>query len=161
MRINFQVYFFENLRIYLLLQVITRVNYGQSVSISGLAGAVSLAGAGDGLWSIEGGNWQIAAGLINSSHVELHLQEEIESISYLGDHYELNSTNGNSYPCEVTVIATPLDEQNISFTPSISIPNRSLHHTHATFVRGFLNPVSILRITFIIPNSFGYGLPIS
>lgn len=143
------------------MQVITRVNYGQSVSISGLAGAVSLAGAGDGLWSIEGGNWQIAAGLINSSHVELHLQEEIESISYLGDHYELNSTNGNSYPCEVTVIATPLDEQNISFTPSISIPNRSLHHTHATFVRGFLNPVSILRTTFIIPNSFGYGLPIS
>ncbi|XP_058227029.1 farnesylcysteine lyase [Rhododendron vialii] len=123
-----------------LVTVITRVNYGQSVSISGLAGAVSLAGAGDGLWSIEGGNWQIVAGLINSSHVELHLREEIESISYLGDHYELNSTNGNSYPCEVTVIATPLDEQNISFTPSISIPNRSLHHTHATFVRGFLNP---------------------
>lgn len=123
-----------------LVTVITRINYGQSVSISGLAGAVSLAGAGDGLWSIEGGNWQIAAGLINSSHVELHLHEEIESISYLGDHYELNSTEGNSYACEVTVIATPLDEQNISFNPSISIPNRNLHHTHATFVRGFLNP---------------------
>lgn len=151
--------FFVNFKIKFLWQVITRINYGQSVSISGLAGAVSLAGAGDGLWSIEGGNWQIAAGLINSSHVELHLHEEIESISYLGDHYELNSTEGNSYACEVTVIATPLDEQNISFNPSISIPNRNLHHTHATFVRGFLNPVSLIETTFITHNSFVYGLP--
>ena len=126
------------------MQVITRVNYGQSVFISGLAGAVSLAGSGGGLWSIEGGNWQMAAGLINSSHVELHLHEEIESISYLGDYYELNSTKGNSYTCEVTVIATPLDELHIHLAPAISVPKRKLQHTHATFVRGFLNPVSIL-----------------
>ncbi|GFY93857.1 farnesylcysteine lyase [Actinidia rufa] len=122
-----------------LVTVITRINYGQSVSISGLAGAVSLAGSGGGLWSIVGGNWQMAAGLINSSRVTLHLHEEIESISYLGDHYELNSTEGNSYQCDVTVVATPLDELNIRFTPKISIPMRKLQHTHATFVRGFLN----------------------
>ncbi|THG07376.1 hypothetical protein TEA_000376 [Camellia sinensis var. sinensis] len=120
--------------------VITRINYGQSVSISGLAGAVSLAGSGGGLWAVEGGNWQMAAGLINTSDVELHLNEEIASISYLGDYYELNSTNGNSYTCDITVVATPLDEINIRFTPTFLIPNRQLQHTHATFVRGFLNP---------------------
>ncbi|THG22343.1 farnesylcysteine lyase-like [Camellia sinensis] len=123
-----------------LVTVITRINYGQSVSISGFAGAVSLAGSGGGLWAVEGGNWQMAAGLINTSDVELHLNEEIASISYLGDYYELNSTNGNSYTCDITVVATPLDEINIRFTPAFLIPNRQLQHTHATFVRGFLNP---------------------
>ncbi|KAL0378171.1 UNVERIFIED_CONTAM: Farnesylcysteine lyase [Sesamum radiatum] len=123
-----------------LVTVITRINYGQSVNISGLAGAVSLAGSGGGLWSVEGGNWQMAAGLINRSDVVLHLHEEIESISYLGDVYELNSTKGKSYNCQVTVVATPLDELNILFNPAISIPPRKLQHTHATFVRGLLNP---------------------
>lgn len=52
--------------------------------------------------------------------------------------------------CEVTAIATPLDELNIQFTPPISIPERHLQHTHATFVRGLLNPVSILSIMNII-----------
>lgn len=123
-----------------LATVITRINYGQSVNISGLAGAVSLAGSGGGLWAIEGGNWQMAAGLINRSDVALHINEEIKSISYLGGFYELNSSKGNSYKCEVTVVATPLDEVPISFSPAISIPERKLQHTHATFVRGLLNP---------------------
>lgn len=123
-----------------LVTVITRINYGQSVSISGLAGAVSLAGAGGDLWAVEGGNFQMAAGLINSSDVTLHLNEQIESVSYLGDLYELNSTKGKTYACEVTVVATPLDELSIQFFPEISIPQRKLQHTHATFIRGLLNP---------------------
>lgn len=123
-----------------LVTIITRINYGQSLSISGLAGAVSLAGSGAGLWAVEGGNWQMAAGLINRSDVALHLREEIESISYLGEYYELNSTKGNSYVCQITVVATPLDELNLHFSPLISIPQRKLQHTHATFVRGALNP---------------------
>lgn len=124
-----------------LVTVITRINYGQSVNISGLAGAVSLAGSGGGLWAVEGGNWQMAAGLINTSDVELHLHEEIDSISYLGEYYELNSTKGNSYSCEVAVVATPLDESSIQFSPPVSVPTRQLQHTHATFVRGLVNHV--------------------
>ncbi|XP_028766094.1 farnesylcysteine lyase-like [Neltuma alba] len=123
-----------------LVTVITRINYGQSVYISGLAGTVSLAGSGGGLWSIKGGNWQMAAGLINQSDVALHLHEEIESIADLGDFYELNSTKGNSYVCEVAVVATPLDESNIQLFPQTSISKRKTQHTHATFVRGLLNP---------------------
>ncbi|KAM5577854.1 farnesylcysteine lyase [Rosa sericea] len=124
-----------------LVTVITRINYGQSVSMSGLGGAVSLAGSGGGLWSIKGGNWQMASGLIDRSDVALHLHEEIESISSIGDYYELNSTMGSSYTCDVAVVATPLDELNVQFTPSVSIPKRELQHTHATLVRGLLNPV--------------------
>lgn len=138
------------------LQVITRINYGQNVSISGLAGAVSLAGSDSGLWSVEGGNWQLAAGLIRHSNASLHLHEEISSVSYTGGLYELNSTKGNSYSCDITVVATPLDEIKISFTPPISIPKRRLQHTHATFVRGLLNPVSIQSIIFFpqLPREF-------
>ncbi|KAM7519380.1 hypothetical protein LguiB_018342 [Lonicera macranthoides] len=122
-----------------LVTVITRINYGQNVSMSGLAGAVSLAGSGGDLWSVKGGNWQMAAGLINRSDVILHLHEEIESITFLGESYELNSTKEKSYLCDVTVVATPLDELNIRFSPEISIPERKLQHTYATFVRGLLN----------------------
>ncbi|GKC45335.1 farnesylcysteine lyase [Tanacetum coccineum] len=120
--------------------VITRINYGQSVLMSGLAGAVSLAGSGGDLWAVEGGNWQMAAGLLNRSDVTLHLQEEISSVTNLGGFYELNSTNGNSYTCQVAVVATPLDELNIQFSPQISIPERKLQHTYTTFIRGLLNP---------------------
>ncbi|KAL2498518.1 Farnesylcysteine lyase [Abeliophyllum distichum] len=139
-----------------LVTVITRINYGQSVNISGLAGAVSLAGSGGGLWSIEGGNWQMAAGLINRSDVVLHLHEEIESVSYLGDVYVLNSTKGKSYNCGVTVVATPLDELNIDFNPRISVPPRKLQHTHATFVRGLLSPAYFgLNLLSDIPDLVG------
>ncbi|GMG99825.1 hypothetical protein Nepgr_001665 [Nepenthes gracilis] len=124
-----------------LVTVITRINYGQSVTMSGLAGSIALAGSGGNLWAVEGGNWQMAAGLINISRVALHLHEEIETISNLGESYELNSTKGNSYSCEVAVVATPLDELNIQFTPPISIPERKLQHTHTTFIRGLLNPI--------------------
>ncbi|KAK1413512.1 hypothetical protein QVD17_35286 [Tagetes erecta] len=131
---------FSPLLIEELITVITRINYGQSVKISGLAGAVSLAGSGGDLWSVEGGNWQMAAGLINRSDVTLHLQEEISSVTNAGGFYELNSTNGNSYTCQITVVATPLDELDIQFTPEIYIPERKLQHTYTTFVRGLLNP---------------------
>lgn len=127
--------------------------------MSGLAGAVSLAGSGGGLWSIKGGNWQMAAGLINRSDVALHLHEEIESISFLKEYYELNSTQGKSYICEVAVVATPLDELNIQFIPPVSIPKRKLQHTHTTFVRGLLNPVSTLAISCIsLLCSFMFGI---
>ncbi|RDX61031.1 Farnesylcysteine lyase, partial [Mucuna pruriens] len=139
-----------------LVTVITRINYGQSVNMSGLGGAVSLAGSGGGLWSIEGGNWQMAAGLLNKSDVALHLHEEIKSVADRGDYYELNSTKGNSYKCEIAVVATPLDELDIQFIPPISIPQRKLQHTHATFVRGLLNPAYFgLKAVTKIPDLVG------
>ncbi|CAI0428067.1 unnamed protein product [Linum tenue] len=139
-----------------LVSVITRINYGQSCHISGLAGAVSLAGSGGGLWAVEGGNWQMAAGLINISDVELHLSERISSISKLPEYYELNSTTGNSYICNVTVIASPLDELKIQFTPLISVPERKLQHTYTTFIRGLLNPAYFgLRAVSDLPELVG------
>ena len=134
------------------LQVITRINYGQSPRITGLAGAVSLAGSESGLWAVKGGNWQLAAGLLKTSKATLHLQEGIDSITDAGDYYVLRSNTGSEYNCTVTVVATPLDEVNITFSPPISIPPRKMEHTHATFVRGLLNPVSLrlLALLFLV-----------
>ena len=48
-----------------LAEAICLVNYGQSVSeLRAFVGAVSLAGAGDDLWAIDGGNRLIAERLL-------------------------------------------------------------------------------------------------
>ncbi|XP_072998451.1 farnesylcysteine lyase [Typha latifolia] len=139
-----------------LVTVITRINYGQSVSISGLAGAVSLAGSDSGLWAVDGGNWQLAAGLLDNTNATLHLNEGIDSIADVGDYYVLKSTNGNQYNCEVTVVATPLDELNITFDPPISVPPRKLQHTYTTFIRGILDPMYFgLKSASEIPDLVG------
>ncbi|CAN6250803.1 unnamed protein product, partial [Urochloa humidicola] len=139
-----------------LVTVITRINYGQSTHISGLAGAVSLAGSESGLWAVKGGNWQLVAGLLKTSNANLHLQEGIDSITDAGDYYVLRSNTGSEYNCTVTVVATPLDEVNITFNPPISIPPRKMQHTHTTFVRGLLNPGYFgLNSTSSIPELIG------
>ncbi|XP_078179315.1 farnesylcysteine lyase [Carex rostrata] len=123
-----------------LVTVITRINYGQSVAMSGLAGAVALAGSNADLWSVKGGNYLLAKGLLELTNPNLHLHEGIESISDKGDHYVLASDKGKEYECDVTVIATPLDEVNITFVPPVSLPSRRMQHTYTTFIRGLLNP---------------------
>eukprot|EP00252_Welwitschia_mirabilis_P008824 TRINITY_DN21028_c0_g1_i1.p1 TRINITY_DN21028_c0_g1~~TRINITY_DN21028_c0_g1_i1.p1 ORF type:complete len:487 (+),score=50.16 TRINITY_DN21028_c0_g1_i1:243-1703(+) len=139
-----------------LITVIMRINYGQDVHISGLAGAVSMCGSGNGLWSVEGGNWQMASGLIDKANVSLHLEEEVVSISFKKTDYELDTSKGKIYKCATVVIATPLDELNISFKPPISIHKRYLQHTHTTFVRGLLNPEYFgLKATATLPDLIG------
>nr|CAD1838775.1 unnamed protein product [Ananas comosus var. bracteatus] len=116
-----------------LVTVITRVNYGQSVSISGLAGAVSLAGSESGLWAVKGGNRLLATGLIKHANATLHLHEEIISISDAEGYYVLKSAQGNEYNCDVT-----------------------LQHTYTTFVRGLLNPKYFgLKSALEIPDLVG------
>ncbi|KAJ3681478.1 hypothetical protein LUZ60_015967 [Juncus effusus] len=123
-----------------IVTVITRINYGQSTSMSGLAGAVALAGSNSELWAVKGGNFQLAEGLIKLTNSTVHLKEEIELISDQGDFYLLKSNKGSEYNCDVAVVAMPLDEVNITILPSVEIPSRSMQHTFTTFVRGLLNP---------------------
>ena len=54
------------------------------MDISGLAGVVSLCWPGGGLWSMEGGNWEMAAGLTDQEKVSLHLHKDVASISLKG-----------------------------------------------------------------------------
>jgi prenylcysteine oxidase/farnesylcysteine lyase len=120
-----------------------RINYGQSTNISGMAGAVSLCGSGAEFWAVEGGNWKIAEGLIRNSNASLTLNDEVSSIVAAdAGGYELGTVSGRSSFCDAVVLAAPLDENNIEFKPPILVPERHSQHTHATFVRGLINPVS-------------------
>lgn len=126
------------------LQITMRINYGQNVSISGLAGGVSLAGAQGGLWAVIGGNWQLADGLIRRSNASLSLNHKVLSVTAVGDRYLLGSEGGTT-TCDAVIIATSLDESKIIFTPSVNIVKRHMQHTYTTFVRGLLNPVQSLK----------------
>lgn len=124
-----------------LVTVIMRINYGQSKKISGMAGAVSLCGSGANFWAVEGGNWKLAAGLINQSNASLYLNESVSSITALDDGYKVGTASGRDDKfCDAVLLATSLDESEIAFSPPISIPTRQMQHTHTTFVRGVINP---------------------
>jgi prenylcysteine oxidase/farnesylcysteine lyase len=110
-----------------------RINYGQNVSISGLAGGVSLAGA-------QGGLWAVVDGLIRYTNASLSLNHKVLSVTAVGDGYLLGFEGGTT-TCDAVVVATSLDESKISFSPSINIVKRHMQHTYTAFVRGLLNPV--------------------
>lgn len=121
-----------------------RINYGQSKEISGMAGAVSLCGSGADFWAVEGGNWKMADGLIDHSNASLYLNESVSSITAVDDGYNVGTASGAGKFCDAVILATSLDESQIEFSPPISIPKRQMQHTHTTFVRGIINPVSFL-----------------
>ncbi|KAI5073677.1 hypothetical protein GOP47_0011690 [Adiantum capillus-veneris] len=123
-----------------LVTVIMRINYGQSKSISGMAGAVSLCGSGGNFWAIEGGNWKMAAGLVEFSNASLLLNGKVTSVVAVDGGYEVGISSGERRFCNAVILATSLDESQIEFTPPVSIPKRHMQHTHATFVRGIINP---------------------
>lgn len=118
-----------------------RINYGQNVSISGLAGGVSLAGAQGGLWAVVGGNWQLADGLIRHANASLSLNHEVVSVTAVDEKYEVGFEGGGAVTCDAVVMAASLDESKILFTPPVNLLQRRMQHTFTTFVRGLLNPV--------------------
>eukprot|EP00249_Psilotum_nudum_P002498 c15569_g1_i1 orf=273-1718(-) len=122
-----------------LATVIMRINYGQNMSISGMAGAVSLCGSGENFWAVEGGNWQLAAGLIRHSNASVFVNETVVSVSRNEGHYEVGLVSGSLRTCDAVILATSLDENHIKFSPPISIPDRRMQHTFTTFVRGLIN----------------------
>ncbi|CAI5483245.1 unnamed protein product [Closterium sp. Yama58-4] len=64
-----------------LVTMITRVQYGQNATISGLPGAVGLCGTGSELWKVRGGNWQLAEGAIRLANASLHLHSRVARIT--------------------------------------------------------------------------------
>ncbi|CAL1573174.1 unnamed protein product [Knipowitschia caucasica] len=130
---------------------IMRVNYGQNVSIPAFVGAVSLAGAQNNLWSVEGGNKLVCSGLIKTANANLH-QAQVTSIAPVtsGDtlQYRLSftsETDSGSDLYDIVVLATPLQESVQSgitfedFSPPFDQLPGYYHSTVATIVHGYLN----------------------
>lgn len=132
-----------------------RVDYGQGVNINGFVGAVSLAGAGSGLWSVKGGNKLVCTGLIYASKADV-IAGTVVSIEpktrkrSTGDPVNLyhvtydtpSGQTGDIY--DIVVIAAPLNRKiaNITFknfSPPVPEFSNPYQQTVATFVHGRLN----------------------
>ncbi|KAJ0061634.1 hypothetical protein NL108_005778, partial [Boleophthalmus pectinirostris] len=133
---------------------IMRVNYGQNVSIPAFVGAVSLAGAQNNLWSVEGGNKLVCSGLLKMANANLH-KAHITSVSPVKSGmlplfsiqrvcYTSETTSGSDL-YDIVVLATPLQESVQSgikfedFTPPFDQLPGYYHSTVATIVHGYLN----------------------
>eukprot|EP00850_Spirogloea_muscicola_P025777 SM004252S15741 [mRNA] locus=s4252:14:1175:- [translate_table: standard] len=123
-------------------QAVTRIQYGQSTQLNALACSVALVGTGGELWAVEGGNWQIPAGLARLSNASLHFSHAVRTIRWLPtkEAYTLTLDSDESYSCDAIILAAPLEEAALEIVPAVSVPKRSYHHMHVTFVRGFLHP---------------------
>ncbi|KAF1378411.1 hypothetical protein PFLUV_G00190270 [Perca fluviatilis] len=134
-----------------VIEPIMRVNYGQNVSIPAFVGAVSLAGAQNNLWAVEGGNKLVCSGLLKMANANL-LQAQVNSISpvYSGEEpqYQLSFTTASETRSElydIVVLATPLQAsvrsgvQFHGFTPPFDELPGNYHSTVATIVHGYLN----------------------
>ncbi|XP_048369091.1 prenylcysteine oxidase 1 isoform X2 [Sphaerodactylus townsendi] len=140
-----------------IVTAVMRVNYGQGITINGFVGAVSLAGADSGLWSVEGGNKLVCTGLLYASKAQLisgaviSIEEKTREKGRSGGGavklYEVtyNSTSGlqrDAY--DIVLIAAPLVRKNanitfLNFSPPISEFSNPYHQTVVTFVHGHIN----------------------
>ncbi|KAF3841022.1 hypothetical protein F7725_006884 [Dissostichus mawsoni] len=129
-----------------VIEPVMRVNYGQNVSIPAFVGAVSLAGAQNNLWAVEGGNKLVCSGLLKMANANL-LQAQVNSISplYSGEapQYQLSFTTASETKSElydIVVLATPLQAsvrsgvQFQGFTPPFDELPGNYHSTVATTV---------------------------
>uniref|UniRef100_T1IKD7 Prenylcysteine lyase domain-containing protein n=1 Tax=Strigamia maritima TaxID=126957 RepID=T1IKD7_STRMM len=149
-----------------------RVNYGQSTNINAFVGAASLAAAQPSLWSVEGGNYQLAEGALNLSKANL-IPAKVSAVTLLsGGTYKISTTspeNSVDKEYDIVVVAAPQtkDLRSISFN-GFSEPFDDkffgrYHQTIATFVEGIVNsshfgsqlqlaiPDGIISINFNLP----------
>jgi prenylcysteine oxidase/farnesylcysteine lyase len=148
-------YGLSNLIIDELVTFIMRINYGQNVSISGMAGGVSLCGSGGDLWAVEGGNWQIPEGLIRYTNASLHLKSRVVSVTLEDSGYIVELESGGTKACDTVILATSLDESKIEINPKVKLPQRSMQHTYTTFIRGLLNAEYFGMSSDTIPDLIG------
>ncbi|KAM8834775.1 prenylcysteine oxidase 1-like [Synchiropus picturatus] len=134
-----------------IIAPVMRVNYGQNVSIPAFVGAVSLAGAQNNLWAVEGGNKLVCSGLLKTANANL-LRAQVGAISSVlsGDaqQYQLSfsaAAGSASELYDIVVLATPLQDGVGSgvlfqdFSPASHPQEGSYHSTVATIVHGYLN----------------------
>lgn len=115
-----------------------RNTYSQNLSMHALAGAVSIAGSGDDLFSIAGGNEQLCAAAMKLSCARVMYGAPVSAIRRTGRHFTLDFATGapSAAGFDAVVVATPLELTDIAFH-NISLRRgaslrRSYQHTHVT-----------------------------
>ncbi|XP_046546131.1 prenylcysteine oxidase-like isoform X2 [Haliotis rubra] len=147
---------FSDIFIQEMVHAIMRNNYGQSVAMPAFVGAVSMAGAQPGLWSVKGGNKLVPekllkksnANLISAKVTQILLQKDGEGVtyevSYKTPNPESKDQEENAREYDIVVIATPLptgqtDIKFEDFSQPLPFPDFKMHETVALFVQGHLN----------------------
>lgn len=131
-----------------LLSAIVRVNYGQDVSsMNALSGAIALAGSGDALWAVDGGNVRIVDGLLRSAGVSVHRAAAVDRVlvrDSVAKRYAVWA-GGKEHACDAVALCAPFENANISvpdaFREKMDV-GRTFHRTVATFVQGRLNTLT-------------------
>ena len=124
-----------------LVQASTRVNYGQNLGlIHGVETMVCM--STDGAMSVQGGNWRIFHGMVNSSDADLKLQTAVTALSRDDDSQEWTVTykselKGGAVKEEIydaVVLAGPLQYAHLAIEPALEktpdvIPYAAVHVT--------------------------------
>uniref|UniRef100_UPI00358FF787 prenylcysteine oxidase-like n=1 Tax=Myxine glutinosa TaxID=7769 RepID=UPI00358FF787 len=169
---------------------VIRTNYGQGTNISAFVGAVALAGAQSGLWSVEGGNKLMCFSLMYAAKARL-LTARVTSIAFKkrprkkgseANVYEViyETASGQSRDVyDMVFVCTPLhtDHPPISFSgvePFVGHFPGSYQQIFATFVHGTVNasyfnyetkfPISAVFTTstdLVFFNSIGMLTPVN
>jgi len=132
-----------------LVRVATRVNYGQMPGeMDAFVGTISLAGAVDGLWSVEGGNYRIPEKLISLANAHLR-KKKVSEVKKIDDKFHLLISDEHDQKEEeefdIVIVAAPqTDDQNTKLkfvgVETLAFPG-SFHRTVATIVHGLPNPI--------------------
>ncbi len=135
-----------------------RINYGQSTDVNAFCTYVSLAGMEDNsLWSVVGGNWQIAQKVLEASGATLH-KDDVTTVTRISEggklKYKITTVSGeNDGEFDVVIVANPLNTSAINYvdfrTPIYTAASTTPYQrTVAEFVNGRIN-----RQFFGVPQS--------
>lgn len=138
------------------IDCVSRVNYAQDGRLNALADMVSLAGAGlDGgkLYSVGGGNDQLAINVLAEPDVTVHLNRDIAQIESAnnGTGYEVIDSAGQAEQFDVVVVGCPLDLTELEVPYPIK-RDREYQKLEATFIAGRVNP-TYFGLQKDVPNS--------
>jgi prenylcysteine oxidase/farnesylcysteine lyase len=140
-----------------IIQASTRVNYGQNLNqIHGLETMVCM--ATDGAVAVEGGNWQIFAGMLQASRANVRLNTSVTHI-HLNENKTYTVTTSSKADSEeststdlfdTVVLAAPLQYSSLSISPSPNhIPDKIPYvKLHVTL---FASPHKLSPLFFNLP----------
>lgn len=156
-----------------IIQASTRVNYGQNLNlIHGLETMVCM--AIDGAMQIEGGNWQIFAGMLNASNATTLLNTSVTEITKSKSKSSVKSTTPdaatgreitNEEPFDTIILAAPLQFSSLTLPPGLlkrtpdEIPYVTLHVTLFTSPHALNETYFNLPPTSQVPTSILTTLP--
>ncbi|KAF2758159.1 Prenylcysteine oxidase [Pseudovirgaria hyperparasitica] len=139
-----------------IVQASTRVNYAQNLPvIHGLDTMVSM--AAQGAMSIDGGNWQIFANMVQTAAAHIHLNTTVSAVHRAANgSFSLTTTTTSSStslttpPFDTIVLAAPFHSSSITFSPRLTRPPDAVPYVHL-HVTLFASPHSLSPSAFNLP----------